>query len=979
MADTFGFKIGITGESEFKRKLSEINQDMKVLGSELKAVSAQFDGQDKSVQSLTAKNQVLHKSVDEQKFKVQALTEALDNASTSFGENDKRTKEWRIKLNNATAELYKMENELKASEAELAELEKAEKAAAEAADKLSDEVKGAGDEAKKSGKKFINMKDDAEELNKAVDTASKGIYTAAAAIGAAIAAAATAMAKMTVDAAAYADQMITTSTVTGVCIENLQAYSYAADLVDVSLDILTKSMARNISAMSKARDGSASYADAYKRLGIEITNTDGSLRNSEDVYWEVIDALGKMKNETEQDALAMTLFGKSAQDLNPLIQQGSEGIAALTKEAKNMGAVLSDETIHKLGEFDDSVQRLKQGFEAAKRNLGTVLLPELQRIAKIAIEKISAFTKSLQDPQSETRKLINDLKSCANVIGNILATALKVAANILLFLAKNIKVVVPVVGSLATAILVLKAALSITATIEKVKNALAALPDTATAAKTAMTGLSTAMSTNVIGAVAAAAAAIAMLTIAIVGLVTADDDEVEATPAFVKAAGDRASAAKKEKEEVDKAAQSYWDMKSAQDNQAAASIAQLDHTKTLTDELLTLADSSGKVKEAEKERAQFILDQLNSALGTEYEMTGNQIKNYEDLRKSIYDTIEAKKAQILLEAYEPVYVEALQKRIEKEKEQAKLTREIAEQEQKAQEAQEKMLAAKNSGKNYYNLALALNAEETALKDLIDSYKNNEAVLVDYYTTIADYELASTEVLKGNTDIAIDLLDKKTAAYVEVTDIANKSSEEQKRILTEQYETLVQRAVEMEQRYRDGVKGVTQEMVDDAKTMAAQARSEIEDIGKNITKGMAVGVESASGELARAMTRTVSQAIRAAKVEAQIASPSKRTKKEIGLQLGLGAAIGVTDSTPKFKAAVVEQMKAIHSAYKQHSNFGIDLAGTMGNLSLSMRNTIAMPSVSQGRNSIINVYPQQLTNAQVDYLVQQVNQKLGFGF
>lgn len=86
---SFSFRLGIEGEREFKSKLSEINQNMKVLGSELKVVSSAFDGQEKSVRSLSARNDVLKKTVDEQKEKVRLLTEALQNASESFGENDR--------------------------------------------------------------------------------------------------------------------------------------------------------------------------------------------------------------------------------------------------------------------------------------------------------------------------------------------------------------------------------------------------------------------------------------------------------------------------------------------------------------------------------------------------------------------------------------------------------------------------------------------------------------------------------------------------------------------------------------------------------------------------------------------------------------------------------------------------------------------------------------------------------------------------
>ena len=105
MADNFGLKLGIDGEREFKKALSEINQSFKVLGSEMKLVSSQFDKNDKSVESLTARNQVLNKEIDAQKEKIETLKSALANAAESFGENDKRTQAWQVQLNNAQSSL----------------------------------------------------------------------------------------------------------------------------------------------------------------------------------------------------------------------------------------------------------------------------------------------------------------------------------------------------------------------------------------------------------------------------------------------------------------------------------------------------------------------------------------------------------------------------------------------------------------------------------------------------------------------------------------------------------------------------------------------------------------------------------------------------------------------------------------------------------------------------------------------------------
>ena len=398
MADDFGLIIGLEGEKEFKKALADINQSFKVLGSEMKVVQSQFDQNDSSVEALTARNQVLNKEIESQRQKIDTLRSALKNASDSFGENDRRTQNWQIQLNNATAALNDMERELSDNEKALDDVGKELGDAGKEADDFGDELKGAGNDADTSGGKF-------EKLGSIVKGVAAAMGTALAAIGTASVAAGKTLVDMTVEAAAYADEMITQSTVTGMSVESLQAYAYAADLVDVSLDTLTGSMAKNVKSMSNAAQGSAKYAEAYEKLGVSVTNADGSLRNSEEVYWEVIDALGRVSNETERDAIAMQLFGKSAQELNPLIAQGSEGIAALTEEAKRMGAVLSEETIEKLGAFDDSVQRLKQGSEAAKRVMGTVLLPQLQTLADDGVALLGEFTSGLAEAGTDFEKI----------------------------------------------------------------------------------------------------------------------------------------------------------------------------------------------------------------------------------------------------------------------------------------------------------------------------------------------------------------------------------------------------------------------------------------------------------------------------------------------------------------------------------------------------------------------------------------------
>ncbi len=177
MADDFGLKIGLEGEKEFKKALSEINQSFKVLGSEMKVVQSQFDKNDNSVEALTARNQVLNKEIEAQKQKIETLRQALANASESFGENDRRTQQWQIQLNNATAALNDMERELDRNNAALDDAEHEMDDVADSADDLEEELDDAGDAADDSEGKFSRL----GGTLKTVGIAMGAVVTAAAA------------------------------------------------------------------------------------------------------------------------------------------------------------------------------------------------------------------------------------------------------------------------------------------------------------------------------------------------------------------------------------------------------------------------------------------------------------------------------------------------------------------------------------------------------------------------------------------------------------------------------------------------------------------------------------------------------------------------------------------------------------------------------------------------------------------------------
>ena len=435
MADPFGLKIGLEGEKEFKKSIAEINQEFKVLGSEMKLVTAQFDKNDNSIEALTARQSVLTKEVDAQRQKVETLRAAMQNAAESFGENDRRTQAWQIQLNNAEAALIGMEKELDDNTAALNRAEKGMDDAGDSADEMADDVEDAADESEEAKGSF-------EGLGSVCKATAAAMTAAFAAVSAAAIAGAKALVEMTTAGAAYADTVLTESTVTGIATDKLQEYMYAAELVDVSTETLTKSMAKNIKSMQSAADGSAAYAEAYDKLGISVTDANGNLRDSEEVYWEIIDSLGKIENETERDAVAMQILGKSAQELNPLIEQGAARMAELGEQAHAAGYVVSDDMLNAYGALDDQLQYLNVGATAAKNALGTVLLPVLTDLATEGNALLGEFTNGILDANGDISKM-------SDVIGEMLP---KVLDMFMEFLPELMEIAGEIVGSLATAI-----------------------------------------------------------------------------------------------------------------------------------------------------------------------------------------------------------------------------------------------------------------------------------------------------------------------------------------------------------------------------------------------------------------------------------------------------------------------------------------------------------------------------------------------
>ena len=437
-----GIEIAISADTSGVTKgLKEVTSESMKTSKNLKSVESLLKLDPHNTELVAQKQKLLAQNIEQTKDKLSKLKAAQDDVKAAF-ERGEISEEQYIAFQ---GEIVKTEKRLRDLGAE--------------SERTGNAMKNAGNDADGFGDKLKN----------GLSTAAKAAGVAVAAVGAAVVAGTKKMIDFTVAGAEYADTIMTDSAVTGIATDKLQEYRYAAELVDVSTDTLTKSMAKNIKSMSSAAKGTGDTAAAYKKLGVEVTNSDGSLRDSQEVYWELIDALGQVDNETERDAMAMQILGKSAQELNPLIEAGSARMAELGQQAHDAGAVLSDDALDNFGAFDDQLQYLKVNAEAAKNALGTALLPMLTNLATTGNSLLTDFTKSLVDANGDVGKMADAVadiipkivdaivaalpqlldaatkivKSLAEGIFNNLPTIIEVAADLILNLATGLAQALP--------------------------------------------------------------------------------------------------------------------------------------------------------------------------------------------------------------------------------------------------------------------------------------------------------------------------------------------------------------------------------------------------------------------------------------------------------------------------------------------------------------------------------------------------------
>lgn len=487
MATDIGPRIGIDGEKEFRNALNNMSQQLKTLGSEMKAVTSAFADNADSQEALSAQANVLNKQIDVQVKRISELQKGLDAASQKFGENDTRTLKWKQALNNANADLNKMR-------AELGKVEKGLDGTADSTDEAGDAMDDLGDAADDAGNKFSALTVAAGNL------ISQGISTV---------------------------------------ISGVKDLASTLWDMDDATEEYRESQARLNAAFENSDLSTKSAKSAYKELYSIMGETDTAVEAAQQ-----ISLLAESEQEVEKwsrlaagvvgqfgDALQPETFFESA---NETLKLG-EATGAYTQMLEGAG-VNVDDFNSKLADCNTEQEKQELLLRTAESILGgageayrdyagdiiaansaqadqTDAMSKIgDAISKLKTQLLNEFAPAIEDISGEIAEFISgiDVDALADGIKNFVDTIID-----------NGPTILSIIAGIAAGF----AAWKITGIVQGVIGALTSLVPALTGATAAQTGLNTAMSANPIGIIITL---ISGLVTALITLWTTNEDFREA-------------------------------------------------------------------------------------------------------------------------------------------------------------------------------------------------------------------------------------------------------------------------------------------------------------------------------------------------------------------------------------------------------------------------------------------------------------------
>ena len=366
-------RFKLDGEQQFKTAMNDAAAAIKVLDSEQKLAQAQFKATGDAEAFATEQTRILNEKIAEQQKAVTAAETAMKQLKDKgVSPTDKTYQQWSVKLNTARTRLVNMESQLDQVTGSMVETRVEADATGESLQNVGKKLEW--------GNTITSLNTLNQALSSVLDTAGR---------------IAAAVWNAEVDASKWADDLATAAAQTGIDVETYQSWEYASQFIDTNVDTIAKAMnrmAKNVGSES------ADLIKVFNKLGVSTRKADGSARNAQETFWDVIDALHNIKDPTEQAIYANQLFGDSWTQLKPLIDAGSEAYQNLAEKGLEV-AVVSKQDVDALGAFNDAWSDMNSRLNKAQTTILARLAPAFTKIASSAGNAADAFNAFLDSEE----------------------------------------------------------------------------------------------------------------------------------------------------------------------------------------------------------------------------------------------------------------------------------------------------------------------------------------------------------------------------------------------------------------------------------------------------------------------------------------------------------------------------------------------------------------------------------------------------
>lgn len=422
-----GITIEIDGNTTpLTKALSDVNKSLKSTQDELKDVNKLLKLDPGNTELLARKQKLLADQSNGLKSKMDQLKDALSKVDKA-----------------ADPDAYaRLQRELVETAAAFDKAEKEAKEFHPALEKVKDIAGG--------------VKDVAGKVGSGLATVGKGLGIAAAAATTAATGLA-AFAKETADSLDVIDKQ---SQKIGLSTDAYQELNYVMGMSGADINSMESGMKTLTKQIVSAADGTKSSTDAFKKLGVAVTNTDGSLRSQEDIMWDTLNALQSVENQTEKASLATQLFGKAGTDLIPLLNSEQGSIESLRKEASDLGLVMSEDMVKSGADLSDQISKTQLSFQALGTQLGGALMPIAMDLAGFIQSMMPTIQGLIQQITPVIKTLFQQLlPPIMNLISTLLPSIMTLVKALLPVLNPILQILTPIINLISKVVSALSTAL----------------------------------------------------------------------------------------------------------------------------------------------------------------------------------------------------------------------------------------------------------------------------------------------------------------------------------------------------------------------------------------------------------------------------------------------------------------------------------------------------------------------------------------